>query len=62
MNAITIYLAHRIVDFETTSEFLFGGLATLTGIEPTVVIALGVVAIGWILLYFLYKKRIFLRV
>jgi len=62
LNAITIYLVHRIVDFETTSEFLFGGLATLTGIEPTVVIALGVVAIGWILLYFLYKKRIFLRV
>jgi predicted acyltransferase len=62
LNAITIYLAHRIVDFETTSEFLFGGLATLTGIEPTVVIALGVVLIGWILLYFLYKKRIFLRV
>ena len=62
LNAITIYLATRIVDFETTSEFLFGGVATLTGIEPAIVIAFGVLVLGWILLYFLYKKKIFLRV
>ncbi|MGZ7046510.1 MAG: acyltransferase family protein [Candidatus Aminicenantales bacterium] len=62
MNSITIYLGSRIVDFEATSKFLFGGLARLSGAAGVLVLAAGVIALEWLALYFLYKKRVFLKV
>lgn len=63
VNSITIYLAHRLFDFEYTTRFLFGGFVKL--FSETWAPFLGAtafVATGWIFLYFLYKKKIFLKV
>ena len=64
MNAITIYILMRTVfnwDFE--SAYFFGGIAGL--FPPTVgafVTQAGMMALGWLFLYWLYRKNIFLRV
>ena len=63
MNPITIYLVHRIVNLRAANKFLFGGLsATVPEAWAPVVDALGYMAVSWVLLYFLYKKKIFLKV
>ena len=63
MNSITIYLLQPILDISSTNEFFFGGLASLCG-EPVakVILEAGYVLISWLLLYFLYKKKVFLKV
>lgn len=61
-NAITIYIAQEFINFREIAEFFFGGLARLSGDSQTLVILIGVLAIKWLLLYFLYRQRIFLRV
>jgi predicted acyltransferase len=62
LNSITIYLGKRLIDFSFSSVFLFGGLAGLAGRFQPVVIIVGTIAVEWVFLYFLYKKKIFLRV
>jgi predicted acyltransferase len=62
MNSITIYLGSRMIDFEATSKFLFGGLARLSGGAGVLVLGAGVIALEWLALYFLFKKRVFLKV
>lgn len=63
VNSITIYLAHRIIDFEVAAKFLFGGLIALFPQNWFEFLgATAYVAAGWIFLYFLYKKKIFLKV
>jgi len=62
LNSITIYMLHRIVNFKVISIFFFEGLASLSGDFHAVVIFTGMLAIEWALLYFLYKKQIFLKV
>jgi predicted acyltransferase len=63
MNSITIYLADNIIDFESPSKFLFGGLNIFfPGTWEPLIEAIGIVLTGWLLLYFLYKKKIFLKV
>ncbi|MFN8256273.1 MAG: DUF5009 domain-containing protein [Bacteroidales bacterium] len=62
-NSITIYLAHRVLDFEYTTKFVFGGFIDLFPKNFEALLgSIGFVAIGWIFLYFLYKKKIFLKV
>jgi predicted acyltransferase len=63
LNPITIYLANRIINFENASEFVFGGLIGLfpANWEPFLS-GFAYTAIGWLFLYFLYKKKIFLKV
>ena len=62
LNSITIYLGTRMVDFEATSKFWFGGLARIAGPSGVLVIEAGTIAVEWLVLYFLYKKKVFLRV
>lgn len=63
MNPITIYLARRIINFRPASEFFFNGFAELLPETWTPMVnAIGITTIGWIFLYFLYKKKIFLKV
>jgi len=59
LNSITIYMAARIIPFREISGFFTGWL-----IEPvgSWVMIVGVLAIEWMLLYFLYKRKIFLKV
>lgn len=65
MNAITIYLARdfNYVDFDHTTACIFGGVTRLASAQyqPLVTTA-SVLAVEWALLYFLYRKKIFLRV
>jgi predicted acyltransferase len=63
LNPITIYLVNRIVNFENAARFFFGGLIELFPAtwEPFLS-GIAITAIGWIFLYFLYRKKIFLKV
>lgn len=64
MNAITIYLLQSgIFNFWDASNYFFGGLASKVGGDWSQLIsAIGYVTIVWLVLYMLYKKRIFLKV
>lgn len=63
MNSITIYLAQGIIDFNGIGRFFFGGLAGLCSEQWAVVIlSAGSFFVSWLFLYFLYKKKVFLKV
>lgn len=64
MNAITIYLLQAgIFNFFSTTEFFFGGIAEAAGDKwGALFFSIGYVAIVWMVLYYMYKKKIFLRV
>lgn len=63
-NSILIYLlSHGVIDFQYTSEFLFGGLINLAP-EPWHYFWLfaGILLMQMIFLRFLYKKRLFWKI
>jgi len=62
-NSILIYMAaHGLVNFESTSAFLFGGLINkLPAVWHDALLWTGVAAIQLAVLYFLYKKKWFLK-
>lgn len=63
MNPITIYLAGRIIRFRSTSDFFFNGFTSILPEAWTPLInGIGITTVGWIFLYILYKKKIFLKV
>jgi predicted acyltransferase len=62
MNAITIYVAYWFIPFRGISETLVGGLAQHLGPAGPVAIAFTTVALAWLLLYHLYRQKIFLRI
>ena len=63
VNPITIYLANRIINFRSAGRFFFEGFAQILPEAWTPLItAIGVTATGWVFLYILYKKKIFLKV
>jgi hypothetical protein len=59
MNSITIYLAYEIIGFHEISKFFTGFLAAPVG---EWVVILGSIVLEWLLLYYLYTKKIFLRI
>lgn len=63
MNSITIYMVQKIIDIKFTTNFLLGGLIRGCGttVGPVIYFA-GYVALCWLLLYFLYRKKVFLKV
>jgi predicted acyltransferase len=63
MNPITIYLVGRIVNFRSATKFFFDGIAAIMPETWAPLInSIGYVAVGWVFLYILYKKKIFLKV
>lgn len=63
LNSITIYLAQRIVGFGRISDFFLGGVASKCPEAVAAVIdSAGYVAVCWLFLYFLYRKKVFLKV
>ncbi len=63
MNPITIYLARRIINFNRASDFFFGGfIKVLPEAWTPLINGIGITAVGWVFLYILYKKKIFLKV
>jgi predicted acyltransferase len=62
VNAITIYIAQRFIDFEFTADYFLSGIARILGdLGPTIVLA-GVLGAKILFLWLLYRHRIFLRV
>lgn len=67
VNAITIYVVPRFLDFDRLSRFFLGGVYELSdrwiaGDFTPVASAIGVLIAKWLFLYYLYRRRIFLRV
>ncbi len=63
MNSIFVYLFTRIIDMSYISKFFFGWLVKpLSEESGNLLITIGGMGIVWLLLYFMYKKKIFLRV
>jgi predicted acyltransferase len=63
LNSITIYLMQQIVPLGSVSGFFLGGAAALLPEAwGAVLLAAGYMLVCWLLLYFLYRKKIFLKV
>jgi predicted acyltransferase len=63
LNSITIYMAQRIIPFSSINKFFLGGLSHLCP-EPwgKLILAIGYFTLCWLFLWFLYKKKVFLKV
>ena len=63
MNSILIYISGKFINWSYTTNSFFKWLGQLVG-NPydVVVLAICLVAIKWVLLYVLYKKKMFLKV
>jgi len=63
MNSITIYMAHNLIDFDKIAQrFVGGDLNHFFGRFGQLAIASVVIAMMFGLCYFLYRRKIFLRV
>ncbi len=61
MNAITIWVGQRLIDFEFTANALFLGVSKYLGILAPIFLAFSILLIKWLFLWFLYKRKIFLK-
>jgi predicted acyltransferase len=62
MNAITIYVANRFIPFMDISNSLVGGAASHAGTAGPLIVQSMAMLLTWLLLYHLYRQRIFLRI
>jgi predicted acyltransferase len=61
INALMAYLMQTIIPISAISKFFFGGVAMLSGI-PNVVNSIGYLAVCWLILYFLHRQKVYLKV
>jgi predicted acyltransferase len=62
MNAIVAYVVYRFVPFRSIAAGLVGGLAKHLGTGEEFTIALTTVLLVWLLLYYLYRHKTFVRI
>jgi predicted acyltransferase len=62
VNAITIYIAGRIIPFDEIARFFLGGTVKYSGTFGPVILSVGTVVLEWLFLLHLYRNKIFLRV
>lgn len=63
MNSLAVYYAYHFIDFYHTSKLLFSGLYSITPEKwHSTFEALGALLLVWLLMYFLFKKKIFFKV
>ncbi|MGA8182809.1 MAG: DUF5009 domain-containing protein [Terriglobia bacterium] len=62
MNAIVAYIAPDIIPFRTISHKLFAGLGAHLGIFGNFLVAAGTVGILWLGLYYMLRKKTFVRI
>ena len=63
MNSITIYMLKCFVDYGKVSKFFLGGIAAQCSLHAgEFLLACGYLAACWLTLYFLYRKKTFLKV
>ncbi len=48
-----------MVDFESNSGFIFGGIANVSRAFDTIALLAGALSIEWVSLWFLYKNKSF---
>lgn len=60
-NSILIYMLRQCVDFAYTTHYFFDGLIGSTGSYQPLLFAAAVVLVEWVVLYVLYRHRVFLR-
>jgi predicted acyltransferase len=61
MNAVTIWVGQRFIDFKFTSDAIFLGVSKYFGVLQPLFLALCLVTIKWLFLWFLYSRKIFLK-
>lgn len=63
MNSILIYMSEGFINWGYTNKALFGWVGQLTG-DPFNIVAMAIcfVLTKWLFLYFMYRKKVFLRV
>ncbi|MBM3708016.1 MAG: hypothetical protein FJW69_06725 [Actinobacteria bacterium] len=62
VNAITIYVVQMLFDFAVIVDILIHGFIKYTGVFAEAFFFICLVAVKWLFLYFLYKKKVFLKV
>lgn len=62
LNPITIYMAQRIINFSGIAGFFVKGFIDHMGDFKPVLWIASVFAVKWLFLYFLYRKKMFLKV
>ena len=63
LNSITIYLLQKIIPLQGVANYFLGGAAGyLPEAWGAVLLAAGYLAVSWLLLYFLWRQKIFLKV
>lgn len=63
LNSLAIYLGYRFINFEYTSDLLFSGIYSLAPVTwHEVFEAFGAMILVWLVLYFLYRNKIFVKV
>lgn len=63
LNSIFIYMASGLINFGYTSRYLLNGFIQMTGEDwQKFIIQLGVLLLEFGVLYFMYRKRIFIKV
>jgi len=61
-NAITIYFLQGVVNFHGIAELFLKGFSNHSGMFQPLIMPIGVVAVKWLFLLFLYKNRLFFKV
>lgn len=62
VNAIAVYVATHLFDFALVGNVLVGGLSKWLGAWNTLVQELAALSIVWLILYWMYRKKTFIKV
>ena len=62
MNAIVAYIAPDIIPFSQISNTLFSGLSKHLGMFGNILVTFGALGVLWLGLYYMYRKRTFVRI
>ncbi len=62
MNSLFIYLFGRIVPVDEITQFFIGWMTKPLGVPGEVISAIAIVAAEWLLLWFMYRKKVFVKV
>jgi len=62
INAITVYMVTRVFDFRTIADIFAKGLAKWTGDWHDFVRAVSGVLVVWLILFWMYRKKSFVKI
>jgi predicted acyltransferase len=62
MNAIAVYMATRVYDFRHISDIFVHGLAQWTGPWHDLVRGVGGLLVVWLILFYMYRRRTFIKI